>query len=93
MSSDNILVSIKGVDKIFHRGDEVVHALRSINLDIIQGEYLSIMGPSGSGKSTLFNVIGALDKPSAAFPCRNFPRWNCRISAASTSATFSRATT
>ncbi|MBP5233196.1 MAG: ABC transporter ATP-binding protein [Planctomycetes bacterium] len=62
--SDNVLVSIKGVDKIFHRGDEVVHALRSINLDIIQGEYLSIMGPSGSGKSTLFNVIGALDKPT-----------------------------
>jgi putative ABC transport system ATP-binding protein len=61
---DNVLVSIKDVDKIFHRGEEVVHALRGITLDIIQGEYLSIMGPSGSGKSTLFNVVGALDKPS-----------------------------
>ena len=60
----NVLVSIKDVDKIFHRGDEVVHALRAINLDIFQGEYLSIMGPSGSGKSTLFNTIGALDMPT-----------------------------
>lgn len=66
MSSTNqkVLVNVRGVDKIFRRGDEVVHALRSIDIDIFQGEYLSIMGPSGSGKSTLFNMIGALDKPS-----------------------------
>ncbi len=63
-SSEDILVSVRGVDKIYKTGDEVVYALRGIDLDIFQGEYLSIMGPSGSGKSTLFNMIGALDKPS-----------------------------
>ena len=62
--SDKVLVSVKDVDKIYSMGDEKIYALRCINLDIYQGEYLSIMGPSGSGKSTLFNMIGALDKPS-----------------------------
>lgn len=62
--SDKVLVSVKDVDKIYSMGDEKIYALRCINLDIFQGEYLSIMGPSGSGKSTLFNMIGALDKPS-----------------------------
>jgi putative ABC transport system ATP-binding protein len=46
-------------------GNTEVHALRDMNLDIYQGEYLSVMGPSGSGKTTLFNMIGALDKPSS----------------------------
>ena len=63
-ATDKVLVSVKNVDKIYSMGDEKIYALRCINLDIFQGEYLSIMGPSGSGKSTLFNMIGALDKPS-----------------------------
>ncbi|HUS58243.1 MAG TPA: ABC transporter ATP-binding protein, partial [Planctomycetota bacterium] len=46
-------------------GNNEVHALRGIDLEISAGEYVSIMGPSGSGKSTLFNMIGGLDKPSA----------------------------
>ena len=45
-------------------GDEEVHALRSVSLDINAGEYLSIMGPSGSGKSSLLNVLGLLDRPN-----------------------------
>ena len=60
-----VLVEVRGVDKIYAKGGETVYALHDINLDIYRNEYVSIMGPSGSGKSTLFNMIGALDVPSA----------------------------
>ena len=63
-ADENVLVSVRGVDKVFSKGDEKVYALREINLDIFRNEYLSIMGPSGSGKTTLFNMVGALDKPT-----------------------------
>ena len=59
-----VLVSVRGVNKVFSKGDEKVYALSDINLDVYREEYLSIMGPSGSGKSTLFNMVGALDRPS-----------------------------
>lgn len=61
--SDNI-VSCRGVKKTFVMGQEKVHALRGVSVDIAKGEYVSIMGPSGSGKSTLFNMIGGLDTPT-----------------------------
>lgn len=44
---------------------QTVYALKDINVDIFEGEYLSVMGPSGSGKSTLFNMIGAFDCPTS----------------------------
>lgn len=59
------MIRLTRIERTFVVGDEAVHALRGVDLDIAQGEYLSIMGPSGSGKSTLLNVIGLLDRPNA----------------------------
>jgi len=59
------IITASGVTKVFSTGRGEVHALRGVDLEIFQGEYVSIMGPSGSGKSTLFNMIGALDRPTS----------------------------
>jgi putative ABC transport system ATP-binding protein len=65
MDSNQALIELKGIDRIFHLGDSEVHALRDVNLIIKQGEYISVMGPSGSGKSTLLNLLGLLDQPNS----------------------------
>jgi putative ABC transport system ATP-binding protein len=65
IAAGQVLIRVRDVRKLYRMRGEEVHALRGINLDVFGGEYLSIMGPSGSGKSTLFNIIGALDLPSA----------------------------
>ena len=62
--TDQILVSISNVDKIFKRGSEEIHVLGGLDLEIPEAEFLALMGPSGSGKSTLLNLIGGLDRPS-----------------------------
>jgi putative ABC transport system ATP-binding protein len=59
------IVRTKGLIKEYTMGDQTVRALNGVDLDIYEGEYISIMGPSGSGKSTLFNAIGGLDRPTA----------------------------
>jgi putative ABC transport system ATP-binding protein len=59
------IVNVRGVEKAFQTGRGTVLALRGVDLEIYPGEYISVMGPSGSGKSTLFNMIGALDSPTA----------------------------
>jgi putative ABC transport system ATP-binding protein len=58
-------IELQGIERVFHLGDSVVHALAGIDLRIGAGEYISVMGPSGSGKSTLLNVLGLLDRPDA----------------------------
>lgn len=59
------MIEVRGVKRIFEVGDEAVHALDGVDLDINPGEYISVMGPSGSGKSTLLNMLGLLDRPNA----------------------------
>jgi putative ABC transport system ATP-binding protein len=61
----NALISLTDIRKTYVLGDQIVHALKKIDLDIHQGEYVALMGPSGSGKSTLMNIIGCLDSPSS----------------------------
>ena len=65
--SDNgaALVQVRDLHKIFRRGSERIDVLAGVNLDLAQGEFLSLMGPSGSGKTTLLNLIGGLDTPTS----------------------------
>ncbi len=58
------LVSMRGVEKVFHRGSEDIHVLRQLDLEIPKGDFLALMGPSGSGKSTLLNLMAGLDQPT-----------------------------
>lgn len=59
---NNNVIELKGISKIYAMGDIQVNALKSIDLTVEKGEFISIMGASGSGKSTLMNIIGCLDK-------------------------------
>jgi putative ABC transport system ATP-binding protein len=59
------MIHLENVRRVFEVGNQEVHALQDISLDISAGEYVSIMGPSGSGKSTLLNILGLLDRPTA----------------------------
>ncbi|RKX61353.1 MAG: macrolide ABC transporter ATP-binding protein [Thermodesulfobacteriota bacterium] len=59
------MIRLEHVHRIFQVGEQKVHALNDLMLDIGQGEYLSIMGPSGSGKSTLLNILGILDRSTS----------------------------
>jgi putative ABC transport system ATP-binding protein len=59
------LVAIRRLTKYYVRGDQIIPVLADINLDVLEGDFVALMGPSGSGKSTLLNLIAGIDKPSS----------------------------
>ncbi|EAT08077.1 ABC transporter ATP-binding protein [Sphingobium sp. 10 DY56-G10] len=62
--TDKPIISLRGVTKIYGEGPTAFQALKGIDLDIAQGDFVAVMGPSGSGKSTTMNILGCLDVPS-----------------------------
>ena len=64
ISSSNYVAKLTNVSKHYGNGDLLVKALDNINLEVIKGDYLAVMGASGSGKSTAMNILGCLDRPT-----------------------------
>ena len=64
MKDTKTIIQVRDLKKDFHVGEITVHALKGINLEIKEGEFVAIMGTSGSGKSTMLNILGCLDKPT-----------------------------
>src|SRR5580658_4194119 len=65
LKRDGIIIRTWDLMKTYVMGDQTIHAVAGIDIEIRKGEYVAIMGPSGSGKSTLMNLIGCLDTPSS----------------------------
>jgi putative ABC transport system ATP-binding protein len=65
MNGGQPLIHARDLRKTYHVGDQIVHALDGLDLDIQVNEYVALMGPSGSGKSTLMNMLGCLDSPTS----------------------------
>lgn len=58
------LIQVRDLDKTYRRGNEDIHVLQGLNLDVDKGDFVAFMGPSGSGKTTLLNLLGGLDVPT-----------------------------
>jgi putative ABC transport system ATP-binding protein len=65
MSHAAPIFTARGLAKIYRTGGQDVHALRGVDLEILAGEFIVMLGPSGSGKSTLLNILGGLDTPTS----------------------------
>ena len=65
MASEKSLIQAHHLVKTYTMGDQTVHALRDVSIDIAEGDFVAIMGASGSGKSTLMNILGCLDLPTS----------------------------
>ncbi len=63
-NSDAVLVA-RDVTRAYHMGEEPVHAVRGVSLEITPGDYVAIVGPSGCGKSTMLNLLGGIDRPTS----------------------------
>lgn len=59
------IIEMSGINKYYSVGENSLHALKDIQLNVEEGEFLAVLGPSGSGKSTLMNIIGCMDKPDS----------------------------
>ena len=63
MSDDRVVIA-SDLHREYHMGDDLVHAVRGVTLEVLRGDYVAIVGPSGCGKSTLLNLLGGIDRPS-----------------------------
>jgi len=68
----------------YHMGDEIVHAVRGVSLDVEPGEYVAFVGPSGCGKSTMLNLLGGIDRPTGGSVAMDGVRIDAMSDAAST---------
>ncbi len=62
---EDVILSMRQIVKQYPMGDEIQTVLKGIDMDVMKGEFVAVLGPSGSGKSTLMNIIGCLDTPTS----------------------------